>query len=70
MRGSVSRQWMSAIVLVMLAASTSLVIIGLEFYIIQLPSIGLENPPEVDRQLVYYETVRTWLIRLNVSISG
>ena len=57
---------MTAIVLTMLVASTALVMISFEVYLVQLPYIGIANAPEVERQLVFYETGRTWLIRLNV----
>lgn len=67
LRNSGSRQCMTSIVVIMLFSSTALVIIGLEFYVVQLPTIGMDNPPDVAHQLVRYGIGQAWIARLNVS---
>lgn len=69
LRNCLSRQCMAASVMIMLAANTAIIIIQLEFYIMQLPAIGLETPPEILQKMDPYHIGLTWLVRLNVRIS-
>lgn len=68
LRNSIARQCLSAIVSIMLAASTVYVILGLYFCILQVPSaMGQDTPPEVVYKLKVYNVASNWLSRLNVS---
>jgi hypothetical protein len=65
-----SRQFLTSIVIVMLVSNTAMNFIGLEFYIIQLPYIGVDAwQPDVTRKLLIYDVGHNWLSRLNVSTS-
>jgi hypothetical protein len=55
-------------VLVMLVGNTAYVMLRLEFYIIQLPVIGLATPPDMLRQLKAMELGTNWIGSLNVCI--
>lgn len=58
-------------VVIMLASSSANVVLLLEFYLIQLPTLGVEVlPSDVLRRLVAYNLGTSWLSRLNVSISA
>lgn len=66
LRNSLSRQSMSVIVIIMLVSCTAIVILNLEFYIVQLPAIGLDTPPDVAQKLILSNISQTWLAGLNV----
>jgi len=69
LRGSFARQSLSGIVLLMLAASTVYVILGMKFYVMQIPSaMGQEPPPALVRKLLEYNIASNWMSRLNASI--
>lgn len=66
-----SRQVLLAMLLVMLASTTTSVMLNLQVYIIQLPQsvAGLGNPPEIERKVDAYSLGILWMIRLNVSLA-
>lgn len=69
LRNSRSRQGMLIIVLLMLASDTTHVFLNLQFYIVQLPTIGIPGmPPDVLQKMVLFEIGESWLIRMNVRI--
>lgn len=68
LRNSTSRQCMVAIILIMIASTTSLVITNLEGYIMQLPTIGLPDDPVIIRQVTAYAVGKAWMTRLNVRL--
>ena len=52
----------------MLTASTVYVVLGLRFYVVEVPGITEEEPsPEVLRRLNDYNVAMSWMSRLNVS---
>lgn len=64
---------MFGIVVLMMAASTVFVILGLRSYTIQVPKITKKLSPHdsdvLRSQLYEYNIVANWMSRLNVSIS-
>ena len=73
LRKSFPRQCLSGIVILMLAASTTHVILGLKFYILQVPEILIPesqpDDPSLVRRLNEYNVAMSWLSRLNVRTS-
>lgn len=59
---------MSAMVFFMLISSTANVILSLEFFIVQVPTIGVETSPDVMRKLTACDISSIWLARFNVGI--
>jgi hypothetical protein len=68
LRSSASRQCLLVIVVVMLGSTTASVVIQLNFYIVQIPSLGVDTPFEVIRQIKHYSIGTNWLTRLNASL--
>lgn len=64
--GSIYRQCMATIVLVMMGSSTAIVILNLNFFVVQLPAIGLHKPIEITRKMISFDIGQIWLTRLNV----